>query len=97
MPARNILIKSLWCVPSSQFFSPSMEGTFFSHGNTRSSILIVTHHLNAVSQAIPAARHDVLVLDRAGWHTTSKLPRFPNVSLLPLWAGSPELHPAQQA
>ena len=38
----------------------------------------------------------VLVLDRAGWHTTPKLPQFPNVSLLPLPAGSPELNPAEQ-
>jgi transposase len=39
----------------------------------------------------------MLALDPAGWHTTSKSPRFPNVSLLPLRASSPELHPAQQA
>ena len=41
-------------------------------------------------------RHAVLVLDRAGWHTMPKLPQFPNVSLLPLPAGSPELNPAEQ-
>ena len=57
----------------------------------------MAHHLEAVSQAIPAGRHAVLVLDRAGSHTTSKLPRFPKVSLLPLPAGSPELNPAEQA
>jgi transposase len=56
----------------------------------------MAHHLEGVSQAIPAGRHAVLVLDRAGWHTTSKLSRFPNVSLLPLRAGSPELNPAEQ-
>lgn len=56
----------------------------------------MTHHLQALSEAVPAGRHAVLVLDRAGWHTTPKLPQFPNVSLLPLPAGSPELNPAEQ-
>ena len=37
----------------------------------------------------------MLVLERAGWHSTPKLPQFPNVSLLPLPAGSPELNPAE--
>jgi transposase len=36
------------------------------------------------------------VLDQAGWHTTPKLPKFPNVSLLSLPAGSFELNPAEQ-
>jgi transposase len=53
-------------------------------------------HLQAVSQAVPAGRHAVLVRDRAGWHTTPKLPQLPNLSLLPLPAGSPELNPAEQ-
>ena len=53
-------------------------------------------HLEAVSQAVPPGRHAVLVLDQAGWHTTPKLPQFPNVSLLSLPAGSPELNPAEQ-
>ncbi len=54
------------------------------------------HQLKAVSDMVPAGRHAVIVLDRAGWHTTSKLPRFANISLLPLPAGSPELNPAEQ-
>jgi transposase len=53
-------------------------------------------HLQEISQAVPAGRHALLVLDQAGWHTTEKLPRFPNVSLLLLPAGSPELNPAEQ-
>jgi transposase len=53
-------------------------------------------HLEAVSQAVPSGRHAVLVLDQAGWHTTPKLPQFPNVSLLSLPAASPELNPAEQ-
>lgn len=53
-------------------------------------------HLQAVSEAVPAGRHAVLVLDRAGWHTTPQLPRFGNLSLLPLPACSPELNPSEQ-
>ena len=53
-------------------------------------------HLEAVSQAVPPSRHAVLVLDKAGWHTTPKLTRFPNVSLVSLPAGSPELNLAEQ-
>jgi hypothetical protein len=52
--------------------------------------------IEAVSQAVPPGRHAVLVLDQAGWHTTPKLPQLPNVSLLSLPAGSPELNPAEQ-
>jgi transposase len=67
-------------------------GLVLPYANTKTMAL----HLEAVSQAIPAGRHAVLVLDRAGWHTTQKLPQFPNVSLLPLPAGSPELNPTEQ-
>ncbi|WP_349282831.1 transposase (plasmid) [Polaromonas hydrogenivorans] len=40
----------------------------------------MTLHLQAISEAVPAGRHAVLVLDRAGWHTTAKLPQFSNLS-----------------
>jgi transposase len=53
-------------------------------------------HLEAISLAVPPGRHAVVVLDQAGWHTTPKLPQLPNVSLLSLPAGSPELNPAEQ-
>ena len=53
-------------------------------------------HLEAVGQTAPPGRHALLVLDQAGWHTTPKLPQFPNISLLSLPAGSPELNPAEQ-
>jgi hypothetical protein len=50
-------------------------------------------HLKAMSQAAPAGRRSVPMLDRAGWHITRKLSRLPTVSLLPLSTGSPELDP----
>ena len=53
-------------------------------------------HLEAISLAVPPGRHALLILDQAGWHTTLKLPQLPNLSLLTLPAGSPELNPAEQ-
>jgi len=37
-----------------------------------------------------------MVLYHAGWHTTTKQPRLPNLTLLPLPAGAPELNPTEQ-
>ena len=70
----------------------SAVGLVMPHANTEA----MAHHLQALSEAVPVGRHAVLVLDRTGWHTTTKLPQYPNVSLLPLPAGSPELNPAEQ-
>ena len=70
----------------------SAVGLVMPHANSEA----MARHLQALSEAVPAGRHAVLVLDRAAWHTTPKLPQFPNVSLLPLPAGSPELNPAEQ-
>jgi transposase len=56
----------------------------------------MAHHLHAISAAVPDGRHAVVLLDRAGWHTTTKLPRLHNVTLLPLPSGSPELNPTEQ-
>ena len=67
-------------------------GLVMPHANTQA----MAHHLAAVSQSLPPGRHAVVVLDRAGWHTTPKLPQLPNLTLLPLPAGSPELNPAEQ-
>ena len=40
-------------------------------------------HLDHISQKIPEGRHAVIVLDRATWHTTQRLKKFSNISLLP--------------
>ena len=76
-------------------FCPQQDlsvGLVLPHADTQAMI----HHLSAVSDAVPAGRHAVLVLDRAAWHTTLKLPHFANLSLLPLPACSPERNPAEQ-
>jgi len=53
-------------------------------------------HLEYIDAAIPEGKHAVVVLDQAGWHTTKKLGKFKNLSLLPLPAASPELNPCEQ-
>ena len=70
----------------------SAAGVVLPHANTEA----MGHQLKVVSDAVPAGRHAVLVLDRAGWHTTLKLPQLPNLSLLLLPTGSPELNAAEQ-
>lgn len=56
----------------------------------------MAHHLQAISAAVPEGRQAVVLLDRAGWHMTTKLPHLPNLTLLPLSTGSPELNPPEQ-
>jgi transposase len=70
----------------------SAAGVVLPYANTEA----MGHQLQAISDAVPAGRHAVVVLDRAGWHTTPNLLRLANVSLLPLPTGSPELNPAEQ-
>ena len=53
-------------------------------------------HLEELSKQIPQGRHAVLVLDRAAWHTSSKVNVFHNITLLPLPPVSPELNPVEQ-
>jgi len=53
-------------------------------------------HLEHISRKIPAGRHGVIVLDKAAWHTTKKLKRFSNITLIALPPASPELNPTEQ-
>jgi DDE superfamily endonuclease len=53
------------------------------------------HHLDAISQCVAPGAHAVLTLDRAGWHTTSKLQLPSNISLVHLPPASPELNPTE--
>ena len=52
-------------------------------------------HLDEISRHVAPGAHAVLVLDKAGWHTTGKLMVPPNISLLPLPPTSPELNPTE--
>ena len=58
-----------------------------------------THALNAhlaeIGLAIDPGAHAVVILDRAGWHTSSRLEVPHNITLLALPPRSPELNPVE--
>ena len=53
-------------------------------------------HLKHISAKIPPGRHALIILDKATWHTTKKLKKFSNITLMSLPTGSPELNPTEQ-
>jgi len=53
-------------------------------------------HLQHISETVPKGRHALIVLDRAAWHTTQRLQKFKNLTILPLPPASPELNPVEQ-
>lgn len=60
--------------------------------NTESMLI----HLEHISLEVPKQRHAVVVMDRAAWHTTKRLQKFSNITILPLPTASPELNPTEQ-
>ena len=60
--------------------------------NTEATVI----HLQHISANIPKQRHGVIVMDRASWHTTKKLKKFNNLTIVHLPAASPELNPVEQ-
>jgi len=52
-------------------------------------------HLDEISSQVTPGAHAVLILDQAGWHTTTKLTIPGNITLLPLPPRSPELNPVE--
>lgn len=52
-------------------------------------------HLAEISSHVSAGAHAVLVLDRAGWHTSPRLCVPENISLLSLPAYAPEANPVE--
>jgi transposase len=53
-------------------------------------------HLEEISRTVARGAHAVLLLDRAGWHTTSKLDVPRNLTLIFLPTRGPELNPVEQ-
>jgi transposase len=53
-------------------------------------------HLAEISRRVTEGAHTVLILDRAGWHTSPKLIVPENITLLPLPGYAPELNPVEQ-
>ena len=52
-------------------------------------------HLNEVSLVVAKGAHAVLLLDRAGWHTTGNLITPKNITLVFLPSRAPELNPVE--
>ncbi len=52
-------------------------------------------HLREISRQVAPGAHAVLLLDRAGWHTTAALTIPKNISLLFLPSRAPELNPVE--
>ena len=52
-------------------------------------------HFDEISRNVAAGAHAVLLLDRAGWHTTSKLDVPDNITPIFLPPRSPELNPVE--
>ena len=52
-------------------------------------------HLAEIAQAVAPGAHAVLLLDRAGWHVSTKLMVPDNITLVPLPPRSPELNPVE--
>ena len=52
-------------------------------------------HISEISLSVAKNAHAVLLLDRAGWHTTGKLIIPNNMTLIFLPSRSPELNPVE--
>ena len=52
-------------------------------------------HLGEIAEAVAPRIHAILLLDRAGWHTTNKLEVPENITLMPLPPRAPELNPVE--
>ena len=52
-------------------------------------------HLEAIGRAVAPSAHALLILDKAGWHTTRKLKPPSNLTLVPLPPACPELTPTK--
>ena len=53
-------------------------------------------HLDEISSSVEQGYHAIVLMDRAGWHTTEALNIPNNISLMPLPSYSPELNPVEQ-
>ena len=52
-------------------------------------------HLKLISAEVAPGAHAILLLDQAGWHTSSKLAVPDNITLVPIPPRSPELNPVE--
>ncbi len=52
-------------------------------------------HLDEISRTVAAKAHAVVLMDRAGWHSTGKLKVPENLTIILLPSRSPELNPVE--
>ena len=52
-------------------------------------------HLDEISNVVARKAHAVVLMDRAGWHTTGKLKVPKNLTIILLPSRSPELNPVE--
>ena len=52
-------------------------------------------HLEEISRSVAARAHAVVLMDRAGWHSTAELRVPNNLTIILLPARSPELNPVE--
>ena len=52
-------------------------------------------HLDEISTQVAQCAHGVVLMDRAGWHTTDKLQIPKNLTIILLPSRSPELNPVE--
>ena len=52
-------------------------------------------HLDEISRNVARGAHAVILMDRAGWHTTSRLEVPRNITPILLPSRSPELNPVE--
>ena len=52
-------------------------------------------HLDEISKHVAYEAHAVVLMDRAGWHTTGKLDIPKNMTIILLPSKSPELNPVE--
>ena len=61
----------------------------------RADTQAMSAHFTEIGRAIEPGAHAVVILDRAGWHTSSTLQVPHNITLLPLPPRAPELNPVE--
>lgn len=61
----------------------------------RADTAAMQKHLEEISCAVSPRAHALVILDKAGWHTTQKLKVPANITLAPLPPACPELNAAE--
>ena len=61
----------------------------------RANTQMMQWHLDEIGRCVAPGAHGVVLMDRAGWHTTAKLDVPDNISIILLPSRAPELNPVE--